>query len=418
MMKYMFIKIPLFSLLLLCVSTSWAAKDSEYLLTEKTYKVLSEAQQLMADDKNTTAEVKLNALLTKVTAGSYEMAVVQQTLGYLYSSQQNYKKATVLFRQALDSNALPKKVSHDLHYNLGQLLLADGQYKQGIALLEKWFNTEKSPPNNAHVLMATAYYRVKNYKRTVEHISIAISNDKSAKEAWYQVLLSAHLEQKHYKSAIKVLEKLITHYPYKDSYWTQLSALYLQQNKQFSALSVKMLAKRLEIADPKTLMNLIDMYRYLHIPYKSAQMLKTGMDDGVIKSNMENLNDLADSWLAAKEAEQAAEVLKKLTTIDSSGKSDLKYGRVLFDLEQWKAAAEALSNSAAKLEDEKAGQAFLLLGMTHFQLGKLSQAKTTFNKAVKFEKQRNQAGRWLQHIERQLEEEAREQSETTQATTG
>lgn len=405
MMKLAFIKIPLFSLLLLCANAIWAAKDSEYLLTEKTYKALSEAQELMAVDKNTTAEVKLKALLTKVTAGSYEMAVVQQTLGYLYSSQERYKKATVLFSRALDSKALPDKVSHDLRYNLGQLFLADGEYKQGIALLEKWFNTEKSPNNNTHVLMATAYYQVKNYKRTVEHIGIAISNDTLAKESWYQVLLSAHLQQKQYKSAIKVLVQLITRYPYKEGYWSQLSGLYLQQDKEFRALSVKMLEKRLEVGDPKTLMNLINMYHYLHIPYKSAQILKTGMDDGIIINNLKNLNDLADSWVAAKEFKQAAEVLKKLTTIDSSGQSDLKYGRVLFDLAHWKSAAEALSNSVAKLKGEKAGQAFILLGMTQFQLGNLAQAKTIFNKAVKFKKQRNQAGRWLQHIERRLEEE-------------
>ncbi|PHS25704.1 MAG: hypothetical protein COA83_04625 [Methylophaga sp.] len=416
-MKLSLIKIALLSFLLLSTNAVWA-EDSEYLLTEKTYKALSEAQELMAEDKNSAAETKLKALLGQVKSGSYEMAVVQQTLGYLYSSQEKYKKASDLFQKALDSKALPAKVSHDLNYNLGQLLLADGQYKKGIARLEKWFNTETSPPNSAHVLMASAYYRVKQYKGAIKHISIAIKRDKSAKESWYQVLLSAHLELKQYKSAIKVLETLITRYPYKKNYWDQLAGLYLQQNKEFSAVSVKMLAQRLELGSPKTLMNLIDMYGYLQIPYKAAQMLETGMNKGVIKTNVKILNKLADNWLAAKETEKAAKVLKRITQLDNSGKADLKYGRILFELEQWKSAIPVLSECANKLSGEKAGQAYLLLGMTQFHLNNLPQAKKAFKKATGFTKQRSQAARWLQHINNQLTEQNSGESETTEAATG
>jgi tetratricopeptide (TPR) repeat protein len=409
MMNILVLRIP-FLIMLLFVSTTLMAGDSQYLLTERTYNALKAAQELMAAEKNTEAETKLKSLLNQTADGSYERAVVQQTLGYLYSTQEEYKNARKLFKQALDSNALPEKVSHNLQYNLAQLFLADEEYNEGIALLEKWLKAETSPPNSAYVLLASAYYRVKNYKKTVEHIQIAIKNDKSAKEAWYQVLLSAYLELKQYKSAISVLETLITRYPYQKIYWTQLSALYLQQNKEFTALAVKMLAQRLELSDAKVLMNLADMYRYLHIPYKSAQLLTNGINDGEIESDFDNLNHLADSWLAAKEGQKAADVLQQVAKLDNSGVSDLKYGRVLFGLEQWQQAADALSKSVQKLDGERQGTASLLLGMAQYHLGDLTQAKTTFSKAVAFENERTQAGQWLRHVEKQLEGEKVDES--------
>ncbi|MFW5427089.1 MAG: hypothetical protein ACKE8R_07535, partial [Methylophagaceae bacterium] len=67
-MKLALIKITLLSLFLLSTNIVWAA-DSEYLLTEKTYKVLSEAQDLMGADKNSAAETKLKALLGQVKSG-------------------------------------------------------------------------------------------------------------------------------------------------------------------------------------------------------------------------------------------------------------------------------------------------------------------------------------------------------------
>ena len=95
-------KYPLIIMLLLMSTTIMAKKDSQYLLTEKTYKALNAAQELMAKDKNVQAEKQLNILLKEVKEGSYEKAVVQQTLGYLYSGQEHYKKASFFFQQALD----------------------------------------------------------------------------------------------------------------------------------------------------------------------------------------------------------------------------------------------------------------------------------------------------------------------------
>lgn len=410
MMKLSIVNVLLLLLSAMLMSNALAKEDSQYLLTEKTYKILNGAQELMEAEKYSQAESKLKDLLKQLKAGSYEMAVVQQTLGYLYSSQENYALATKLFKQALDSNALPEKVSHNLKYNLGQLLLADDRYKEGIILLEQWLKAEHTPPNSAHVLLASAYYRVSNYKKTIEHIRIAIKSDKSAKEAWYQILLSAHLELKHYKSAIKVLESLIPRYPYKKAYWTQLSALYLQQNKEFTGLAVKMLAQRLELGDGKVLVNMADMYRYLHIPYKSAQLLSEGMKDGVIESDLDNLTSLAESWLVAKEAEKAAIILEKASKIDETGESDLKYGRVLFGLEKWKQASEPLTNSMKKLKGKQLGTASLLLGMTQFHLKNLSEAKAYFSKAISYENERSQAGQWLRHTEAQLKAENKDES--------
>ena len=204
------IKRFLFVVSLCMITVLYAANEKQYLLTEKTYKLLESAQVLMADEKYKEAETKLNVLLKQVDSASYEQAIVQQTMGYLFSSQENYKKASEYFQQALESNALPDKVSHDLTYNLAQLLLADEQYKKGILLLETWLKADASPPNSAYVLMASANYRVKEYKKTIEYIQIAIKNDDSVNESWYQMTLSAHLELKQYKSAIKVLEILLT----------------------------------------------------------------------------------------------------------------------------------------------------------------------------------------------------------------
>ncbi len=185
-------------------------KDEQFLLSEDTYKALNQAQELMEKESYPQAQQQLNNLLDKVEKGSYEQAVVLQTLGFLYSSLEQYKKATDTFQRALDLDALPKDVTHTLRYNLAQLLIADGQYKKGIPLMEEWLSAEKKPDNTVYVLLASAYYQIENFSKAADRINIAIKNDKTPKEDWYRLLLSSYLSLKHYKSAINVLEVLIT----------------------------------------------------------------------------------------------------------------------------------------------------------------------------------------------------------------
>ncbi|WP_438970962.1 tetratricopeptide repeat protein [Methylophaga sp.] len=400
MIKKPFIRLCL-CLLFVGFHTVVQAED-EYLLTEKTYKSLSKAQEFMDAEKYTEAGRALDGLLNQTESGSYDRAVVLQTIGYLYSERSQYDKAADSFQKALDANALPEEVTHNLRYNLAQLLIADGQYKKGISLMESWLQGEKQPDNDVYVLLATANYRIDNHSKVVEYIRIAIRNDADPKEDWYRLQLSSHMSLKQYKSAIRLLETLITRYPYKKIYWDQLAALYQQQDKEFTSLAVRMLADRLDLGDPKTLINLADMYRYLRIPFKSGQLLQQGMKDGVIKSDFDNLEKLSQSWLAAREDDRAAQTLQKMLPIDNSGQSHLKLGQVYVGMEHWQEAIRVLEQSLSLLKGKELGRVHVLMGTAYFNSEQLSKAKNAFGKAIAFEAQSNQAGQWLRHIEDQL----------------
>ena len=382
----------------LLVANSAYADEKEFLLKQATYDQLSKAQQALTDEKYGETREILDALLVKVEKGSYDQAVVYQNLAYLYASVESFEKAIEYFNAALALKALPPKVEHNLLFNLGQLQLAEQQYKPGIANIEKWLKAEPKPANSSYVLLASAYYQLKNYKQVVTYISQAIKNDKKADESWFQMLLSAHISLKHYKAATKVLEVLITRYPYKKQYWQQLSYLYFEQNKETRAVAVSALVEKLALGDAQTVLNLVDMYRYLHIPYKAAQLLEQSIEKGVIDSRFEYLEKIADSWLAAREADKAAAVLIKMTAMDETGNTDLKLGRVFIGTEQWQQAIEPLTNSLAKQAKSEQGLPSLLLGTAYFYLNKPEQAEKMFKQALQYKEFRVQANQWLTHL--------------------
>ena len=403
------LSITLLALLLLFNTLSMARNSNQYSLTNETYKALVTAQELMSKEQYGKAEVKLLARLKKTNAGSYDEAMVRQILGYTYSSQEQYQKAITEFEEALASKVLSETVSHALRYNLGQLFLIEEEHSKGVEMLEQWFNGESSPSNAAHALIASGYYPLSNYSQTVKHMKVAIRNKKSAPESWYQLLLAAHIELKQYSAGIELVELMIVRYPHKQIYWQQLAFLYSQQNEEVSALAAQVLADRLELSDGDVLLRVSSLYRYLNIPYKSAQLLVIGLQKGVVSANEKNLSLLANSWLAAREREKAAAVLKRLAEKDSTGETDLKYGRVLFDLEEWQASSEAFDNSLQKLKGVKRGRAILMSGLAQFQLGRLKQAEFYLNKATDYKKEEKQALHWLNYLELVMENKSVEQ---------
>lgn len=373
--------------------------EDEYLLSEATYKSLNAAQEKMEQQQYRQAEADLKKLVGETDAGSYERAVVLQTLGYLYSETEEYKLAAEQFEDALALNALPEDVTHNLRYNLAQLLISDGAYQKGIDLLTQWLNKESQANSSAYVLLATAYYQINQFTNAVEAIRTAIQRDNSPKENWYRLQLSAHMEMQQYNQAINVLEILIERFSINKTYWDQLAALYAQQDKRLTSLAVQMLAKRLNLGDKDTVLRLANMYRYLNIPYKSAQLLQKSMDDGVVERNFKNLESLADSWLAARENENATQVLARMQSMDSSGETDLKLARVFISMEQWDEAAGPLQQSLEKLPEAKRGQAWMLSGMVNYHLGNMQQSEQHLNRALAYTEVRNQASQWLRHLQ-------------------
>jgi len=398
-MKKLTQKLALMTLVACLALPLTSMAEDEYLLSEATYKSLNAAQEKMEQQQYRQAEADLKKLVGETDTGSYERAVVLQTLGYLYSETEEYKLAAEQFEDALALNALPEDVTHNLRYNLAQLLISDGAYQKGIDLLTQWLNKESQANSSAYVLLATAYYQINQFTNAVEAIRNAIQRDNSPKENWYRLQLSAHMEMQQYNQAINVLEILIERFPVNKTYWDQLAALYAQQDKRLTSLAVQMLAKRLNLGDKDTVLRLANMYRYLNIPYKSAQLLQKSIDDGVIERNFKNLESLADSWLAARENENATQVLARMQSMDSSGETDLKLARVFISMEQWDEAAGPLQQSLEKLPEAKRGQAWMLSGMVNYHLGNMQQSEQHLNRALAYTEVRNQASQWLRHLQ-------------------
>ena len=404
----MYSRLIIFSILILASCLAQAneqadGKDNRYLLTKITYDLLNEVRSAMEEENYQTAIQKLNGYLGKDKIKPYDTAVVNQTLGYAYNGLNNYILSIESFVKAATTNALPDNVTHELNYIIAQSLIHTEKYTKGLSYLDKWFEKESTPSSESHLLAATAYYQINQFKQVIPHAKSAIEKSNAPQQSWYELLLAGYYETSRYKDAAFLLEKMIINYPDNDSYWLQLAAVYHQNRQEKKGLAISELAYEKGILKGNAIIQLAQTYLYLQMPLKSATILDLELNNGQVEPSKINIELLSDSWLLAHEPEQAVLLLNRFAKDFNDASLYYKLGHIYVELEDWNNAKNALEfavsgHNLKNLRDLQSN-AWLLLGISSYHQKDTLRSTQALNKALGFKETREQAAWWLEQIE-------------------
>ncbi|RMD86058.1 MAG: hypothetical protein D6815_00615, partial [Candidatus Dadabacteria bacterium] len=258
-------------------------KPVSFTVSEYAYKKLERAHKLLAEEQYEEASKVIEELARRRGLSRHERALIEQTRGYIASSQGRYAEAAAAFERCLKLEALPEGAQLNTRYNLAQLYLALERYDAAIETLKRWFAETENPGPAAYYLLAVAYAQAGRREQALEPARKAVEKAKEPKEAWLELLLALYLERKNYERARPLLEQLVLRFP-KKRYWLQLSAVYAELGRERDALAAMQLAYEQKLLDGDSeLRNLARMYLYHEIPYQAARVLERGLAEGRIK---------------------------------------------------------------------------------------------------------------------------------------
>lgn len=402
------ISVVLIGLLSFCLSVAGELKTgnperkrtSNEAMSELIYKKFVKLQEMIADEKYVEARTGLMAL-TKKRLNGFEVANVNQYIGWIDSLEGHYAAAAKRFKIALDSDALPNQAHFPMMLQVAQMLFASEDYQAGLNMIHKYYKATDAIEDKTFAMEANGYAQLKQYSKAVPPLKKAIELADKPKESWYYLLYSLYMQQSKFLQASKVLEKLIAINPNKEDYWKRLSSVYFNLKKDDKALAALILAdKNGMLKTEKDQLRLSKMYTFLEVPYKAAKVLQKGLKSGVIKSEYKHWKSLGEAWYTSAEMDEALEAFDEASKTAQDGQIDFRRAYIYFDREDWVNVKSALNSALEKggLKDKKVGQAWLLIGMSNSELGNTSAAIVALKKAAKHKSTRNNAVQWLDHI--------------------
>jgi tetratricopeptide (TPR) repeat protein len=373
-------------------------------LDELVWKQLNVIYEKVSEEQYDEAYAGLQKMLGRAGRDTYLQAILNQALAQVEWSRGNYPESLAFFEKAVELNTLPDHAHFTLMYQIAQLYFMQERNDEALEKLDLWFC--KSPADQitsaAYVLQASIYAQKDDYAGVLKAIDTAISMDNDPKETWYQLKLAAHYELEQYPRAAETLEIMISNWPQKKIYWTQLSQIYFRLKKDDRSLAIQALAYRNGLLDKQAdLLYLSSLYSNAEVPYKAAEVLENGVEAGIVEPNKHHWTMIAESWYAAEELERSLRAYEQAGDAANDGIIDLRRGYILVDLERWPAALESLDQALQKggLDERKTAEAYLLRGMAQFNLGNFESASSDWGKAGRYDKTREAARQWMNHLQ-------------------
>lgn len=375
-------------------------EERNVTMSESAYKRLTQIHEFMGNGELDEALKRLNSLKNS-RLSDYENALVLQTYGFIYAQQGEYGAAIDAFEACLALDALSNIAQQGMLYSLAGLYGSEGRFQDAINVMSEWFKYAQEPvPANAYMLVGSSYSELDDYAKALPYVMEAIKRSEEPKESWYQLALAINFERGDFTEAARLLREMIVFWPNRPRNWEMLSSAYMELKQDQNALATLMLAyQKGLIQEENKLLNLVKMNMFMEIPFEGGRILEEEMNNGRIEKTQANLELLLSAWTSAREFDKAIAVIDVLAPMVGSSDYYWQRAQLFNEKANWPEVISSVTQALERGGLKRPGEAYVLMGMAHSELGEFDRAIAAFEQAKKHgDDARRNATAWIDYV--------------------
>ncbi len=328
----------------------------------------------------------------------YAKAMLLRELAATAAQNKDYATAARYLEEALAQHGLSGPAEQQMRNDLAQLRVGSGDPKTVIASIEPRYKSGAALSAEELVALGAAYLRQNRYREALGPLQKGVAATRTPDLSWRRALYAAYVGVGQDKEAAQVLETVLRDQPSAREDWLRLSALYLKGGDKERAQATMEVASRLGYLDSaEQRLQLIGLTAQIGAPFQAGSLLKGWMEAGKLPRSAENLRMLAALWVQARESSLAVPALQDAVAARPSSELYLQLGQVHLDREEYREAAQALSQGIAS--GGRSGPALMALGVALYQQADVDGAVKAFREAGSFPANRALAGQWVKYLE-------------------
>jgi Tfp pilus assembly protein PilF len=380
-------------------SRSWARKHEIDKLTGKR---LTKANEFLANEQLDEVDAMLDKLRIR-SLNANEKTKLYTLRAFVSLARQDFTAAKEFFELTIAEKFLDAEKSADLRFKIALICMQQEKWAEAVENLNRWFKLEKDPNSSAYYLLALAYWQSDDIDSSLTPAMKAVALTEKPQESWLKLLLAIRLTRKEYEETIPLLDQMIRRYPRK-TYWLQLSTLHgALGNYEESLIPLQLAYTQGMLTEDSEIRRLAELLLYLELPYRAADVMRSGLESNVVDEDSEYYELLSNSWIMAREYDRAVTPLVRAAELAEGGRIYQRLAEVHIQQERWPEAAEALGLALEKGDLPNPGQATLLMGIVLYSQERPETALGWFDKAKAFPESEQEAGAWVKHIQREID---------------
>lgn len=378
-------------------------------LTERQFRQLEKAQELVAEEKYSEALEETDDAANEWEEG-LGLVLILQLRGQTYQMLNETDKALESYRKALDIGVLEGTRRSSLAMVVAQFYLVQERPSDARAVLIPALEAPAGEGLNhaaqAYILVAMSYQTEENWRASLPWIYQAEEFARDIPENWLLMRAAAEFQVADYPAAELTMKRLISRAPDKRNYWVQLAATQQFQEKQREQLATLELAhQRGLLDDSMEEMLMIQLQGAEGMPARAARNLQSRLNR--IAESLEELErdaetdaqrdiyfDEIDLLVAYQRQSRDFSGAAQTITTHQSGKVD-----DAIQLAEMDGNCKLAVEIADKHQQRIKGASMLSAGRCALELQRTGDARVWFQRATKDAKSVNVATQWLTYLQ-------------------
>jgi tetratricopeptide (TPR) repeat protein len=314
-------------------------------------------------------------------------------------AEENFGGAIENYRRMLAVPNLDQERLEQTWLLLGSLHLAIEEFQQAIDAFNTYNALALEPNPDAYFRLATAYYQLEQYEAAIEpllkNMELVRARGETVPENVYGLLRALYLIQEDYANARQVLREMIVLYNKPDD-WDYLAQIEGQLENFTAQAHTYYVANAADMLDTES--QLINFASHLFNndnPYGCATVIETGMEEGIIEQDEDNLALIAQCYQQAREDARAAPLLEQAAMLSDDGELYNWLGRVYMTIGEFDKAVDAFDMALEKGGIARPDQLYLAQASAYRELNRFDEGLAAVRNAARDERSSATARAWI-----------------------
>lgn len=294
---------------------------------------VNEALQMINAENSQGA---INVLNTLINSGKplnpYERSTIYQILGQTYNDVGNIAAALRAFQDAINAGGLLPKEVDDIKVVIAQLMIANGQYREGATALENYLS-QGGQEKPAYVgYLVQAWIEAEDYRRALPWAEKWFNRASPKERKHFDLLNFLYNNLNMTGRQADIVKQMIQKWPGDQTLWNTWASMLGNGGREQDAFEVnKMLYLGGALTDENEIKKIIQYYSFYEMPYQAAQILEREMKSGRVRRSPENLEELSKYYRTAREYKKAIPILEEAAKQSNSAKLYAALGEAYFN---------------------------------------------------------------------------------------
>ena len=346
-------------------------------------KIFQESQEALELERYGDAIALLNQVINAPSKfKSVDIAIALKFRGYAHAQDGALNDALSDFEKAISDPSFPEWDVLALRFTMAQIYLAEGRVTEAITSIEQWFARAEAPTAPAYFFAAQAFAQADRWVDAQRYVELGLTKigSESPNENWYRIATVVYLQNQEYSQARPLLEKMISLWPGKKEYYSQLGAVYSELGREKDSFAMLAMAydNHLDLNSGE-LVRLGQLYRMYEYPFRAAKIIEKAIDDGKLRRNQKNCEEWGNAYFQAREMKEALGPLECAAKASNNGEIWLRICQVHLQQDAWSRAESACREAIAKGGLQRYdGRAEQYRGIALYEQGKRKEAIKMF----------------------------------------